>query len=199
MPMSNDDYFAPTHTWGLISLDWSVARGVWFKNGRNKSNCEAVSTEGCRRMKTSGRASKCFSFGQERGRRDPAAGRGQEGETREENGWKICKDRVRGEVLKQGALRTEELFEAYWNAEKRDPRTAVKTWAKDMNDMRKDLGESLDKTPQEVIPDPLRGLMMLKKVGLKKERCRDLHARTPSQNWNPKEIETQLNKTFFCF
>ena len=62
MPMSNDDYFAPTHTWGLISLDWSVARGVWFKNGRNKSNCEAVSTEGCRRMKTSGRASKCFIY-----------------------------------------------------------------------------------------------------------------------------------------
>jgi hypothetical protein len=27
------------HPWGLISLDWSVARSVWMKNGRNKTNC----------------------------------------------------------------------------------------------------------------------------------------------------------------
>ena len=79
---SGDDYFSPNHTWGLVSLDWSVARGIWFKvrtvlllllllllltlwgtqNGRNKTNCEAVSTEGCRRLKTSGKASKCFIY-----------------------------------------------------------------------------------------------------------------------------------------
>ena len=59
---SGDDYFAPNHTWGLISLDWSVARSIWFKNGRNKTDCEAVSTEGCRRLKTSGHASRCFIY-----------------------------------------------------------------------------------------------------------------------------------------
>lgn len=26
---SGNDFFAPDHTWGLISLDWSVARGIW--------------------------------------------------------------------------------------------------------------------------------------------------------------------------
>lgn len=59
---NGDSYFAPNHTWGLVSLDWSVARGVWFKHGRNKTNCEAVSTEGCQRLKASGRASKCFIY-----------------------------------------------------------------------------------------------------------------------------------------
>mmetsp|Transcript_31425 Transcript_31425/g.82421 ORF Transcript_31425/g.82421 Transcript_31425/m.82421 type:complete len:456 (-) Transcript_31425:265-1632(-) len=59
---SGNDFFTPEHPWGLISLDWSVARGVWFKNGRNKTNCEAVSTEGCRRLKTSGKAARCFIY-----------------------------------------------------------------------------------------------------------------------------------------
>eukprot|EP01052_Picozoa_sp_SAG31_P048234 SAG31_NODE_10002_length_1198_cov_1.023658_1_plen_307_part_01 len=59
---SGDSYFMPNHTWGLISLDWSVARSVWFKNGRNKTNCEEVSTEGCRKLKAAGKASKCFIY-----------------------------------------------------------------------------------------------------------------------------------------
>jgi len=33
-----------------------------FKNGRNHTNCEAVSTEGCRRLKASGKAKKCFIY-----------------------------------------------------------------------------------------------------------------------------------------
>jgi len=52
----------PKHPWGLISLDWSVARSIWFKNGRNNTNCEAVSTEGCKRLKQAGLASRCFIY-----------------------------------------------------------------------------------------------------------------------------------------
>ena len=57
---SGNTYFMPTHPWGLISLDWSVARGIWFANGRNKTNCEEVSTNGCRKLKAAGLAAKCF-------------------------------------------------------------------------------------------------------------------------------------------
>ena len=59
---SSPGFFDPNHTWGLISLDWSVAKDVWMKNGRNHTNCEAVSTEGCRRLKASGKAHKCFIY-----------------------------------------------------------------------------------------------------------------------------------------
>lgn len=52
----------PNHTWGLISLDWSVARAIWFKNGKNKTNNEAVSTKGCQMLKAAGKASKCFIY-----------------------------------------------------------------------------------------------------------------------------------------
>ena len=52
----------PNHTWGLVSLDWSVARGVWFAKGRNQTNCEEVSTIGCRKLKAAGKASKCFIY-----------------------------------------------------------------------------------------------------------------------------------------
>ena len=57
---SGNTYFMPTHPWGLISLDWSVARGIWFANGRNKTNCEEVSANGCRKLKAAGLAAKCF-------------------------------------------------------------------------------------------------------------------------------------------
>merc|ERR1711865_736223 len=59
---SGDDYFMPRHPWGLISLDWSVARSIWFANGRNKTNCEAVSVAGCRKLKAAGKAVKCFIY-----------------------------------------------------------------------------------------------------------------------------------------
>jgi len=52
----------PEHPWGLISLDWSVAKNVWLKHGRNRTNCEAVSTEGCRRLKAAGKAQRCFIY-----------------------------------------------------------------------------------------------------------------------------------------
>lgn len=53
----------PEHPWGLISLDWSVNRDEWLKNGRNHTNNEAVSTEGCRRLKAAGKAVRCFICG----------------------------------------------------------------------------------------------------------------------------------------
>ena len=61
---SGDDFFdkATTHPWGLVSLDWSVARSVWMRNGRNSTDCEAVSREGCRRLKASGKAARCFIY-----------------------------------------------------------------------------------------------------------------------------------------
>jgi len=59
---SGDSYFMPNHTWGLISLDWSVAKSVWMRHGRNRTNCEAVSVEGCRRLKAAGKASRCFIY-----------------------------------------------------------------------------------------------------------------------------------------
>jgi len=59
---SGNSYFMPNHTWGLVSLDWSVARSIWMKNGRNHTNNEAVSTEGCRRLKAAGKASRCFIY-----------------------------------------------------------------------------------------------------------------------------------------
>lgn len=40
----------------------SVARSIWMKNGRNHTNNEAVSTEGCRRLKAAGKASRCFIY-----------------------------------------------------------------------------------------------------------------------------------------
>lgn len=54
--------------WGLISLDWSVARSIWYGNGsnpkpgRNHTNCEEVSTTGCRKLKAAGLAAKCFIY-----------------------------------------------------------------------------------------------------------------------------------------
>ena len=59
---SSNGYFEPVHEWGLISLDWSVAKSVWMANGRNATNCEFISTEGCRRLKAAGKATRCFIY-----------------------------------------------------------------------------------------------------------------------------------------
>ncbi len=61
-PSSPHGFFEPAHEWGLISLDWSVARDVWMRNGRNRTDCEAVSVEGCRRLKAAGKATRCFIY-----------------------------------------------------------------------------------------------------------------------------------------
>ena len=56
------DYFTPANAWGLVSIDWGVASAIWSKGGRSASTCEAVSVEGCRRLKAAGKASRCFIY-----------------------------------------------------------------------------------------------------------------------------------------
>ena len=59
---TSSGYFSPNNSWALVSLDWSVAKDVWLAHGRNRSNCEAVSAEGCRRLKAAGKATRCFIY-----------------------------------------------------------------------------------------------------------------------------------------
>ena len=60
---SGNSYFMPNHTWGLVSLDWSVSRSNWFIGG-NTSNttCEATSRKGCQMLKDAGKATRCFIY-----------------------------------------------------------------------------------------------------------------------------------------
>lgn len=53
-------YFMPSHPWGLISLDWSVAMNEWFKGNTENTTCEATSIQGCRMLKAAGLANRCF-------------------------------------------------------------------------------------------------------------------------------------------
>ena len=55
-----DSYFIPTHPWGLISLDWSVARSQWFHGNQSNTTCEATSRHGCAMLKAAGLATRCF-------------------------------------------------------------------------------------------------------------------------------------------
>ena len=55
-------YLALNHTFGLVSLDFGTASSIWFANGANASNATATSIEGCRRLKASGRAARCFVY-----------------------------------------------------------------------------------------------------------------------------------------
>jgi len=48
--------------WGLVSLDWSVARNIWSKNGLHNATIEAISREGCRLLKKNHSATKCFIY-----------------------------------------------------------------------------------------------------------------------------------------
>jgi hypothetical protein len=43
-----------------ISLDWSVARSIWFTGNQSNTTCEATSREGCRRLKAAGLAHRCL-------------------------------------------------------------------------------------------------------------------------------------------
>ena len=62
-PGHTASYFLPLHTWGLISLDWSVARGTWFAGNNTKNTTmEATLTENCRQLKALGLASRCFIY-----------------------------------------------------------------------------------------------------------------------------------------
>ena len=61
---SSPDYFVPPvdEPWGLVSLDWSVAKSVWAKNGLHNGTIEATSIEGCRRIKVNNPAGRCFIY-----------------------------------------------------------------------------------------------------------------------------------------
>lgn len=57
---SGSGFFMPTHPWGLISLDWSVASSIWFKGNVSNSTGEATSVQGCAMLKAAGLATRCF-------------------------------------------------------------------------------------------------------------------------------------------
>lgn len=59
---SSASWFSTNHTWGLVSLDWTVARDIWDRDGRNRQICEATSREGCRRLKAAGKTRRCFVY-----------------------------------------------------------------------------------------------------------------------------------------
>ena len=59
---SGDSYFIPKHPWGLISLDWSVARSIWFRGNTSNTTCEATSRRGCAMLKAAGLATRCFIY-----------------------------------------------------------------------------------------------------------------------------------------
>ena len=58
------DYFVPPENqpWGLVSLDWSVANGVWHHANQSESTVEATSIEGCRKIKAVSPSTKCFIY-----------------------------------------------------------------------------------------------------------------------------------------
>lgn len=57
---SSPNYFMPTHPWGLISLDWSVANKIWYTGNTKNTTCEATSITNCRMLKAAGLAHRCF-------------------------------------------------------------------------------------------------------------------------------------------
>eukprot|EP00759_Apiculatamorpha_spiralis_P014286 PhF_6_TR21008/c0_g1_i1/m.30177 len=59
---SSASYFIPTHPWGLISLDWSVANTIWYKGNVSNTTCEATSTYNCQLLKQKGLAKRCFIY-----------------------------------------------------------------------------------------------------------------------------------------
>lgn len=61
-PSSPSGYFAPNHTFGLVSLDGNVGRAVYVANGKAHSNQTAVAVDNCRVLKAAGKASKCFIY-----------------------------------------------------------------------------------------------------------------------------------------
>jgi hypothetical protein len=61
---SSNPWRAAVHPrpWGLVALDWSVARPLWMAGGRDNQTMEAVSVAGCSRLKASGQAQRCFIY-----------------------------------------------------------------------------------------------------------------------------------------
>ena len=59
---SGSGFFKPSHPWGLISLDWSVASSIWFTGNTSNSTGEATSRMGCALLKAAGLAHRCFIY-----------------------------------------------------------------------------------------------------------------------------------------
>ena len=61
---SSPSYFLPpaNQPWGLISLDWSVNKQTWNKNGLRNGTIEATSRENCRQIKALFPKTKCFIY-----------------------------------------------------------------------------------------------------------------------------------------
>ena len=59
---SGDGFFMPSHPWGLISLDWSVANKIWYLGNTSNTTCEATSVKGCQLLKAAGLAHRCFIY-----------------------------------------------------------------------------------------------------------------------------------------
>lgn len=57
-------YFIPPsdQPWGLISLDWSVAKTIWSKNGLRNGTIEATSITGCEQIKAISPKTRCFIY-----------------------------------------------------------------------------------------------------------------------------------------
>lgn len=55
-------FFTANHTWGLISLDWTIAQGVWGAGGPANATCEATLAQNCAALKAAGKASRCFIY-----------------------------------------------------------------------------------------------------------------------------------------
>jgi hypothetical protein len=59
---SSPSYFMPNHSWGLISLDWTVADSIWYQGDTQNTSCEATSITGCKMLKEAGLATRCFIY-----------------------------------------------------------------------------------------------------------------------------------------
>ena len=59
---SSTAFFMPNHTYGLISLDWTVANSIWFTGNTENTTCEATSITGCKMLKEAGLATRCFIY-----------------------------------------------------------------------------------------------------------------------------------------
>jgi len=63
-PGDTSDYWLPPvqQPWGLVSLDWSIANGIWRNKNMSLSTVEATSIENCRRIKAQAPTTRCFIY-----------------------------------------------------------------------------------------------------------------------------------------
>jgi hypothetical protein len=61
---ANQSYINLSSPVGLVGLDWTNSVGEWFTKagGANRTRCEAVSRENCRRLKAAGMVQRCCIY-----------------------------------------------------------------------------------------------------------------------------------------